>query len=398
MNPFLATRPLWGPVYVPTVVYAMGSSILAPAGVLLALQVGASSAVVVGMTTWLGAFAILAALLSGYAVGWWGENRSVGVISLLTAIALVGVAVIIGQFPANGLWWLIAGLMVADIADAIWSIARQSLVADLAPKAHRGLAVNLYGAAQRLGRVVGPMVVALIARVAALEVALVVAAGIMVLSAWLLIRARPETLTSTCTTRATADDAPTSGWIKPFILLGIGVMVLAGLRAVKDSLIPLWAADVIHLDPATVALVMGLVSAMELVLFLPAGLALDRVGRGPVSFTALFLIGLGLALLPLRIEFSWLLACAGLVGLGNGVGAGIIKTLGVDLAPQQGRERFLGYWQTVATTGSFLGPAAATAITAMAGLGLGLSTLGVTGMVAAVWMVWWTPRVISRAS
>ena len=96
MNPFLATRPLWGPVYVPTVVYAMGSSILAPAGVLLALQVGASSAAVVGMTTWLGAFAIFASLLSGFVVGWWGENRSVGAISVLTAVALIGVAVIIG--------------------------------------------------------------------------------------------------------------------------------------------------------------------------------------------------------------------------------------------------------------------------------------------------------------
>lgn len=89
MNPFLATRPLWRPVYLPTVVYAMGSSILAPAGVLLALQVGASSAAVVGMTTWIGAFAILASLLSGFVVGRWGENRSVGVISVLTALALV---------------------------------------------------------------------------------------------------------------------------------------------------------------------------------------------------------------------------------------------------------------------------------------------------------------------
>ena len=397
MNPFLATRPLWGPVYVPTVVYAMGSSILAPAGVLLALQVGASSAAVVGMTTWLGAFAIFASLLSGFVVGWWGENRAVGAISVLTAVALIGVAVIIGHFPSVGFWWLVAGLMVADLADAVWSIARQSLVADLAPTAHRGLSVNLYGAAQRLGRVAGPIIVALVAQVTALAAALGVAAGLMVLSAWLLVRARPKHLAIEGAPTADAGLTPNSGWVKPFILLGMGVLVLAGLRAVKDSLIPLWAADVVHLDPASVALVMSVVSVMELVLFLPAGLALDRVGRGPVVFTALFLIGLGLALLPLRIEWGWLVACACLVGLGNGAGSGIIKTLGVDLAPQHGRERFLGYWQTVASTGTFLGPATATAITAMAGLGLGLSVLGTTGMITAVWMAWWTPRVIKCA-
>lgn len=396
VNPFIAVRPLWRPVYFPTLVYALGSSILAPVGVMLALKVGASPTTVAGMTTWLGAFAVLSSFVSGYVVGWWGENRSVGVISTLAAIALAGAAVIIFQFPTVAFWCLVAALMVADVADSIWSIARQSLVSDLAPKEHRGLAVNLYGAAQRLGRVFGPIIVAVVGAVVSLEATLVVAAVLILLSAWLLVVARPKTLIAAKWVNTQRDATPASGWVKPFILLGIGVIVLAALRAVKDSLIPLWASDVVHLSPPSVALIMSLMSAMELVLFLPAGLALDRIGRGPVVCVSLSLFGLGLALLPLHTDMTWVVACACLVGLGNGVGAGLIKTLGVDLAPQQGRERFLGYWQTVASTGTFFGPATATAITAAVGLGMGLSTLGIIGIAGAAWMLWWTPRFIPR--
>ena len=180
------------------------------------------------------------------------------------------------------------------------------------------------------------------------------------------------------------------------MLLGLGILVLAGMRTVKETLIPLWASDVVQLTPSAVALVAAVMSATELVLFLPAGLALDRLGRTPVVVTALLLMGIGLAILPLNTSQTWLVLCACMLGLGDGAGAGIIKTLGVDLAPRHGRAQFLGHWQTIASVGACAAPAAVTAVTTMAGLGLGIGTLGIVGMFGALWMAWWTPRFISH--
>lgn len=71
-----ALRPLVAPVYVPTVVYAAGASLLVPAQVLLALRLGFDPAYVAALATWIGAFGVLASYASGAVVQRWGELRS----------------------------------------------------------------------------------------------------------------------------------------------------------------------------------------------------------------------------------------------------------------------------------------------------------------------------------
>lgn len=392
----IALKPLWRPVYLPSLVYAAGASILGPVSVVLALQLGISASGVVALVTWLGAFSILASFVSGYAVAWLGEGRAVTIGSCAAALALGWAAVAAWLWRDAAFWWLVLALMVCDLVDAVWSIARQSIVSDLAPPQHRGLAVNLYGACQRLGRMLGPLIVALLLLFSSPQAALPVVAAILLIAMALLLRARPARTTGPGGRPETGDVEAGPSLLRPLLLLGLGILVLAGMRTVKETLIPLWASDVVQLTPSAVALVAAVMSATELVLFLPAGLALDRLGRTPVVVTALLLMGIGLAILPLNTSQTWLVLCACMLGLGDGAGAGIIKTLGVDLAPRHGRAQFLGHWQTIASVGACAAPAAVTAVTTMAGLGLGIGTLGIVGMFGALWMAWWTPRFISH--
>ena len=48
------------------------------------------------------------------------------------------------------------------VADGVWSLARQSMVAERVDDAVRAQAMNLYGAAQRIGRVFGPLLTSLV--------------------------------------------------------------------------------------------------------------------------------------------------------------------------------------------------------------------------------------------
>ena len=70
-----------------------------------------------------------------------------------------------------------------------------------------------------------------------------------------------------------------------------------------------------------------------------------------------------------------------LAGIGNGLGSGIVLTLGADLAPADERSRFLGVWRLVGDCGVLAGPL----LTSAAGLAAGrpgsdLADRGVGGL------------------
>lgn len=391
-------RELIWPVYVPSVIYASGTSALLPAQIVVALQLGFDAAQVALLATWVGAFAVLASFVSGYLIAWWGERRALGVSTVATSAALAAlvVALVLGWAGAPAL--LVVAMTVVDLGDAVWSIARQGLVADHSPAHLRGRAMNLYGASQRAGRVVGPLIAAG-AMVLAGPAMVFVAAIVLLAAAYGVLVARLPARGATPAANAATATGPQQGRpaaIRALFLLGAGVLVLAALRTGKETLIPLWGVDGLGLDGAQVALIMGVASGMELLLFWPAGLAMDRLGRAPVVVGALGCMGVGLILMPLGSATGWFVGTAMVVGLGDGIGAGIIKTLGVDIAPQQARARFLGWWQSVASVGSLLAPALAGAIIAVASLGAALPVLGALGVAGAAWMAAWTPRLVPR--
>jgi MFS family permease len=169
--------------------------------------------------------------------------------------------------------------------------------------------------------------------------------------------------------------------------------VLQILRTARHLLVPLWG-DSIGLGVADIGLVVGLSSGLDMLLFYPAGQLMDRRGRRAAGVPSLTLLSVGIALLPWADSFASLLAVGLVLGLGNGLSAGFVMTLGADLSPAAGRSRFLGLWRLLGDVGSAAGPmlvgavaaavslpgaAAATAITGAAGALLLLTHRGETG-------------------
>lgn len=412
---FQRLRPLFLPVYLPTLVYAAGGSLLVAVQVLLALQLGLSASGVAAVTTALGAFAILSSLFAGAAVQKLGERAAVTGFSVFGAAVLTIAWALILFHSVFALAFFLIALVLFDLVDAVWAIARQGMVSDLAPPDLRGRATNLYGACQRIGRVFGPLLAAPALLVVSGEWLLPVAGAIVVAASVILVRFSPlsdathgsgampdsgsvhsaEQAVTAEPEQKTKDRSAPSLW-KPLLLLGFGIMVLATLRTAQSTLIPLWGKSGIALHDSTVALVVGSAAAMELVLFWPAGLALDKWGRMPVVVTALVSMGLGMFVLPAHVTLFWYAGFAMMIGLGNGVGSGIIKTMGMDVAPTDARATFFGRWQAVASVGALVSPAVAWLVMEYGSLALALQVLGGLGIVGALWMAWWTPRFIPR--
>ena len=63
-----------------------------------------------------------------------------------------------------------------------------------------------------------------------------------------------------------------------------------------------------------------------------------------------------MTLTPFTHSATTLLLASLLIGFGNGIGSGMIMTLGADYSPVVGRAHFLGLWRLMSDIGSTGGP------------------------------------------
>jgi MFS family permease len=174
---------------------------------------------------------------------------------------------------------------------------------------------------------------------------------------------------------------------------GTAVALVGVVRACRMAVIPLWGES-IGLPSSTVALIFGLSSAIDMLLFYPAGKVMDRYGRVWVAVPCLVILGLGIIAVPFTTGVVSLSIVAGVMGFGNGMGSGIVMVLGADASPATGRASFLGVWRLIADLGTGGGPLLLGGITAAAGLATGVWVMGAVGLVGAAAMWAWVPRTL----
>ena len=80
------------------------------------------------------------------------------------------------------------------------------------------------------------------------------------------------------------------------------------------------------------------------------------------------------------------------MALGNGLGSGIVMTLGADNAPAADRAQFLGAWRLTGEVGHASGTLGLSAVTAVASLPVAAVTLGVLGLGGLAWTSGWMAR------
>jgi MFS family permease len=175
------------------------------------------------------------------------------------------------------------------------------------------------------------------------------------------------------------------------LTLGIATALVSALRACRQIVIPL-RADHIGLDATTTALIYGLMGGVDMLLFYPAGKVMDQHGRLWVALPCMLVMGLSLMAMPWTAGFASLLAVCLVLGFGNGIGSGIIMTIGADASPREGRTVFLGIWRQITDLSGSGGPLLLSTLTAAASLAAGITAIGGIGLIAA-WMFWrWLPR------
>jgi MFS family permease len=168
-----------------------------------------------------------------------------------------------------------------------------------------------------------------------------------------------------------------------FATLGLAIIAVGAVRAARQTVVPIWALH-IGLGPAQTSLVFAIASAVDMALFYPAGKVMDVYGRLAVALPAMTILGATMALLPLTHSLVMLTVVAMSMSFGNGIGAGIMMTLGADTAPEAGRLRFLGIWRFLGDSGNAVGPLVVSLIASVVTLAVGIVAVGSLGIGAAI--------------
>ena len=383
------------PAYGPTALGSIGTGAVLPVVVLSARALGAEVPVAAFLLSliWIGQ--LVSDLPAGALAARIGERNALVVACGVEALGMVGCAL------APNLVVLGVSLSLLGVASSIFGLARQAYLTEVVPIHLRARALSTLGGVNRIGIFIGPFIGALVVARWGVTAAYVV--GFVSSSAALVCVLLVRDITARHEGRGRMPRRSVAAVLAEhrhtLLTLGVGVLFIAAARACRIALIPLFAES-IGLSAAQTSLVVGIAGAVDMLLFYPAGGVMDRYGRMWVALPSMVILAVGMVLLPLAHSFGTLTAAAVVLGLGNGIGAGLVMTLGADAAPADSRVQFLGGWRLMADLGNAAGPAAVSAITLVFPLGVAAVTMGAAALMGAGWLRVWLPRFdpISRAS
>jgi MFS family permease len=293
-----------------------------------------------------------------------------------------------------------AALIILGMTSATFYLARQSYLIEVAPLSLRARAQSTLAGSHRIGLFIGPFLGAGAISVAGVRAPYVVAMITAVATAVLLfvvpdIEARGQQQNESA--RGVPGRHVLRAHLRLFLTLGIAVAAVGAIRQAWPTVLPLWAHH-IGLSPAQTSLVFGIANAVDMTLFYPSGKVMDRWGRLAVALPAMIIMGAAMICLVLTRSIVELTIVAMTVAFGNGIGSGIVQTIGADAAPADGRRRFLGILRLFADSGTGLGPLIVSFIAAIATLAAGIVTAGIVGLLAAAGLAAWVPIFTSYAT
>lgn len=382
--------------YGPSLLYGVATGAILPVIALTARDLGADVATAALVITLSGIGSLVTNVPATLIATRFGERRA------LVGAALWCAAAMFLALAAPSLPVFAAAVFMVGMAGAVFGLARQSYLTEAVPPHFRARALSTLGGVTRIGVFVGPFAAALAMSALGLDGAYWVGGVASVAAAALSWRV-PELGVSGRTApglRASLAGAPVlaptvrsvmRSHARIFVTLGIGVLLIAAVRATRQAVLPLWAED-IGLDASSTALIYGLSGAIDMLIFYPSGKIMDIKGRRWIAVPCMLIMGTALALLPLTSDAVGLLLVALLIGFGNGIGSGIVMTLGADLSPSPGRPQFLGIWRLLTDTGNMAGPALLALVTALATLSAGIWATAALGFLGAAVLWYWIPR------
>jgi len=383
-------RGLVIPVYLPWMTGGLGVAMLIPVLPIYLKDSGLSFTLVSVVLAATGFGAMLGGLPTGALLARIGENR-VMVISLV----LMG-----GATAALGVTTAVVGLTVLRFVHGAGSVglrlSRQTFVTRKVRADVRGRSLALMGGSARLATLVGPAVGGVLADQAGYRWTFAIS-GIITLVGLVPVLARgiDDGVDTNETVMVTVDanDEPELGLVaalrkhrRALVIGGLGPALVMSVRQGRLIILPLIGNE-LDLSNTSIGILVAVGTGADLLLFPVAGHLMDRYGRLSAIVPAFSLIGIGLLMLASAESTAMVTVAGAVMGIGNGMSAGTMLTLGSDLAPEDSPGQFLSALASVQNLGRIIGPLIVGWFADVVGLRASAVALAVVMFAAITWIV-----------
>ena len=267
-----------------------------------------------------------------------------------------------------------------------FSLSRHSFMTQIVPSEYRGKAFSRFGGINRIGWFFGPVIGGFTAGSIGIDIPFYIISVVALFTTILIF----------FTTEPTNENLIQSNEIKPptfketilenkksFTIGGSGHFIMQFLRQCRHVLIPIWAFS-IGLGVEELGLIQSISAAIDMTLFYPVGLIMDKYGRKWTSVPSIILLSLGFIFMTYVDSFNGLMLVGLLLGFANGLGSGAMLTLGSDLSPKNQPGSFLGIWRLFGWSGNSAGGPISGAIAQTVGntaSALSISMIGGIGVI-----------------
>jgi len=392
----IRNHPVILPVYLPSAIFAFSQSMLIPVVPLYALGFDISYGIVGIVLACTGLGMLVCDVPAGLCIRRFGIKRT-----MVTGVCAV-IFFTIALYWAKSIPEVIAYRILTGFGMALYSVSRHTYMAESVMLERRGKAIALFGGINRIGRFAGPAAGGIVAAAYGLRMPFLLVGAIEIIALGvilLFVQARSDAETDSLLRDPSAMPAFLSTLKSQYRILaaaGSGQLFAQMIRAGRGVIIPLYAAESIGLGLKEIGVIISLAAAIDMLLFYPTGLIMDRYGRKFSIVPSFLLQAVGMFLLPFAGSFAGLTIAAVLMGFGNGLGSGVMMTLGADLAPDGSRGEFLGIWRLIGDCGFTGAPLLVGGIADLIGLSMSAWALSGSGLIAASVFLFLVPETLRK--
>lgn len=399
--------------FLPTLLFSIGEGAIIPIIPVAAGNLGASLA----MAGFIASMVMLGELAGDIPSGW--VVSRVGERTSMIGAAVVAIAGVVICLLAPNYWVLMGGIFLVGIATAVFALARHAFMTSYVPVRYRARALSTLGGIFRGGWFVGPLIASAVISATGSTQSVFWIFIVSCLGSVIVLLALPDPekmfgpstrVTDESGARVTEGEEEaeerTHGLFRTIwsfrevlMRMGAGVSLVAAIRSARTVLLPLWAVS-IGLSESNTALVIGIAGAVDFALFYSSGQIMDRFGRMWSAIPSMIGLGIGFIVLAfshdLPANVAWYIGVSLFLSVANGVGSGIVMTLGADLAPKDRPAPFLGAWRFSADAGQAAAPLVVSLLTALVSISFASGVMGVFGLLGAAMLARYIPRYVPR--
>ena len=399
--------------FLPTLLFSIGEGAIIPIIPVAAGNLGAGLA----MAGFIASMVMLGELVGDIPSGWIVSR--VGERTSMIGAAVIAIGGVVICLLAPNYWVLMGGIFVVGVATAVFALARHAFMTSYVPARYRARALSTLGGIFRGGWFIGPLIAsAVIAGTGSTQsvfwIFIVSCLGSVIV---LLALPDPEKMFgpsplvtdeagAQVTTGEEEAEERTHGLFRTIwsfrevlMRMGAGVSLVAAVRSARTVLMPLWAVS-IGLSESNTALIIGIAGAVDFALFYASGQIMDRFGRMWSAIPSMIGLGLGFVVLAFSHDvdarIAWYIGVSLFLSVANGIGSGIVMTLGADLAPKDRPAPFLGAWRFSADAGQAAAPLFVSLLTALVSLSFASGAMGLLGLAGAAILARYIPRYVPR--